>query len=307
MTIVQAFAVWIVTNVGSVASLGINSDAGGRGGRHRGLKHPEPSDRSLETSCYPTARKIQLTSTTGEYLQLFEFVATDSNDADLTTNKTANQSSTLNNNVVKYGPANAVDGDSVSFIHTKKGSNDPNPVWTVDLGTNREVALIEIENRFCGDPSDTSNCLGRLSYAKVELLDSQDNVVDSKSFGDTTGDFTPFLNFNQCLSTVSPTASPTKSPSLSPSSSPSASPTKNCYPAARTIRLTSTTGEYLQLFEFVATDSNNADLTTNKTATQSSTLNNNVVKYGPANAVDGDSVSFIHTKKGNNDPNPVWT
>jgi len=32
------------------------------------------------------------------------------------------------------------------------------------------------------------------------LLDSQDNVVDSKSFGDTTGDFTPFLNFDNCVS-----------------------------------------------------------------------------------------------------------
>ena len=108
-----------------------------------------------------------------------------------------------------------MDGDSVSYIHTKKGRADPNPVWTVDLGTNREVALIEIENRFCGDTSDTSNCLGRLSYAKVELLDSQDNVVDSKSFGDTTGIFTPFLNFNKCQ-TTSPSASPSTSPTNAP-------------------------------------------------------------------------------------------
>eukprot|EP00956_Cyclotella_meneghiniana_P021517 scaffold39309_cov61-Cyclotella_meneghiniana.AAC.1 len=296
MMIVQALTVWIVANVGSVASLGINSNAGG----HRGLKHPESLDRSLETTCYPTARKIRLTSTTGEYLQLFEFVATDPSNADLAINKTATQSSTFGNNIVKYGPANAVDGDRISYTHTNKGRADPNPVWTVDLGTNHEVALIEIENRFCGDTSDTSNCLGRLSYAKVELLDSQDNVVDSKSFGDTTGDFTPLLNFNQCLS-------PTVSPTSSPSASLSASPTKNCYPTAKTIRLISTIGEFLQLFEFVATDPSNADLTTNKTATQSSTFQDSVVKYGPANAVDGDSVSYIHTNKGRADPNPVWT
>eukprot|EP00956_Cyclotella_meneghiniana_P002085 scaffold2340_cov64-Cyclotella_meneghiniana.AAC.5 len=71
-----------------------------------------------------------------------------------------------------------------------------------------------------------------------------------------------FLNFNNFLPTLSPTASPTKSPSSSRSSSPSVSPTGNCYPTASKIRLTSTTGEFLHFFEFVATDSSDADLTT---------------------------------------------
>ena len=148
--------------------------------------------------CYPRASKIRLISTTGDYLHLFEFVAKDPSNASLTTNKTATQSSTYMNKFVKYGPANAVDGDAVSFIHTNKGIADRNPAWTVELGLNSEVSHIEIKNRYCGDMSDAQNCLGRLSYATVELLDSDDNVVDFKSFGDTTGNFSPLLDFNTC-------------------------------------------------------------------------------------------------------------
>eukprot|EP00956_Cyclotella_meneghiniana_P033047 scaffold92862_cov61-Cyclotella_meneghiniana.AAC.5 len=275
----------------------------------QGLKHSEP--RSLQTTCYPTASKIRLIANPGEYLHIFGFVATDPSNADLTRGKPATQTSTLNNNDVKYGPANAVDGDSATFIHTKKGNADPNPVWTVDLEAAHEVALIEIQNRYCEDTNDLDNCLGRLSYATVELLDNLDNVVDSKSFGDTTGELLLSLDFNNCLPTSSPTASPTKSPSLSPSSSPSvspsASPTLNCYPTASKIRLIANPGEYLHIFGFVATDPSNADLTRGKPATQTSTLSDNTVKYGPANAVDGNSATLIHTKKGNADPNPVWT
>ena len=283
------------------------------------ISNPSSSPSASATeSCYPKASKIRLISTTGDYLHLFEFVAKDPSNADLTTNKTATQSSTFSNNFVKYGPANAVDGDAVSFIHTNKGDADPNPVWTVELGLNSEVSLIEIKNRYCGDMNDAPNCLGRLSHATVELLDSDDNVVDSKSFGDTSRVLDLNLDFNTCATSsplatpsnspsVSHSASPSASPRSSPSSSPSASATESCYPKASKIRLISTTGDYLHLFEFVAKDPSNADLTTNKTATQSSTFSNNFVKYGPANAVDGDAVSFIHTNKGDADPNPVWT
>eukprot|EP00956_Cyclotella_meneghiniana_P042727 scaffold249306_cov73-Cyclotella_meneghiniana.AAC.14 len=48
-------------------------------------------------------------------------------------------------------------------------------------------------------------------------------------------------------------------------------------------------------------------MTTKKLATQSSTFGNNIVKCGPANAVDGDRASFTHTNKVKADPNPVWT
>eukprot|EP00956_Cyclotella_meneghiniana_P024254 scaffold48469_cov36-Cyclotella_meneghiniana.AAC.2 len=180
---------------------------------------PSPSASPIE-NCYPTASKIKLVSTTGEFLHIFEFVATDPSNADLTTNKPATQSSTFYNNTVKYGPANAVDGDAVSFIHTDKGNADPNPVWTVDLVVNSQVSHIEIKNRYCGDTNDAQNCLGRLSYATIELLDNQDNVVESKSFGDTTGVLDLNLDFNKCISTVAPTASPTKSPTPTPTRSP---------------------------------------------------------------------------------------
>ena len=155
---------------------------------------------SPTVSCYPRASKIKLSSTTGEPLQLFELVAEDPYGADLTADKTATQSSTLNNNFDRFGAANAVDGDSVSFMHTDSGDVDPNPVWTVELGLNSEVSLVTISNRYCGDITDVSNCLGRLSYAIVELLDSEDTVIGSKTFGDTTGALSPFLDFNTCVS-----------------------------------------------------------------------------------------------------------
>ena len=163
-------------------------------------QHSIPIKRDLKASCYPRASKIKLISTTGEPLQLFQFVAEDPNGADLTSSKAATQSSTFKDNINRFGPANAVDGDPVSFIHTNSGDVDPNPVWTVELGMNSEVSLVMIENRYCGDITDAANCLGRLSNATVELLDSQDEVVGSQSFGDTMGVLDPFLDFNTCVS-----------------------------------------------------------------------------------------------------------
>ena len=131
---------------------------------------------------------------------MFEFIATDPTNFDLTNGKTASQSTTFNDNDVKYGAANAVDRDANTFSHTK--SSDPNPVWSVDLGGSSEIAIVSITNRFCGDVTDPNNCLGRLSGATVELLDSGDNVVAFQSFGDTTGALSPFLDFNTCVSNI---------------------------------------------------------------------------------------------------------
>ena len=138
-------------------------------------------------------------------------MATDPSNADLTTNKSATHSSTYKDDIVKYGAANAVDGNTASEMHTKRGAADPNPEWTVELGLNSEVSLIEIRNRYCVNTNDAANCLGRLSYATVELLDSQDNVVTSKQLGNTTGVLDLNLDFNSCV-TTSPSASPSASP-----------------------------------------------------------------------------------------------
>ena len=131
---------------------------------------------------------------------MFEFIATDPSNFDLTNGKTVSQSTTFNDNDVQYGPANAVDRDANTFSHTK--SSDSNPFWSVDLGGSREVAIVSITNRYCGDVTDPNNCLGRLSEATVELLDSGDNVVAFQSFGDTTGALSPFLDFNTCVSNI---------------------------------------------------------------------------------------------------------
>ena len=131
---------------------------------------------------------------------MFQFIATDPTNFDLTNGKTASQSTTFNNNHVKYGAANAVDRDANTFSHTK--SSDPNPVWSVDIGGSSEIAIVSVTNRYCGDVTDPNNCLGRLSGATVELLDSGDNVVAFQSFGDTTGALSSFLDFNTCVSNI---------------------------------------------------------------------------------------------------------
>eukprot|EP00956_Cyclotella_meneghiniana_P020611 scaffold36591_cov40-Cyclotella_meneghiniana.AAC.1 len=143
-------------------------------GRLKASNHLIPTDRALQTSCYPTASKIRIFPSNGNILNMFEFIATDPTNFDLTNGKTASQSTTFNDNDVKYGAANAVDRDANTFSHTK--SSDPNPVWSVDLGGSSEIAIVSITNRFCGGVTDTNNCLGRLSGATVELLDSGDNL-----------------------------------------------------------------------------------------------------------------------------------
>jgi hypothetical protein len=76
--------------------------------------------------------------------------------------------------------------------------------------------------------------------------------------------------------------------------------TNSCYPNAKTVRLESTTGEQIQMFELKAISSGE-NVALNKTAVQSSTFK---TKYASL-ALDGDSTTFSHTDDGNT-TNAFW-
>jgi hypothetical protein len=92
--------------------------------------------------------------------------------------------------------------------------------------------------------------------------------------------------------TLSPTPSPSKKPTQIPTNAPT--PPLKCYDAKK-IRLESTTGEHLQLFELKALSSN-TNVALQGTATQSSNWGR---RFRASNAIDGDENSFSHTNDSN--------
>ena len=72
----------------------------------------------------------------------------------------------------------AIDGDLTTFSHTQ--SNGYNEWWEVDLGQNVAIDRIRITNRDCV----LSDCLVRLSYAKMDLTDDSGTVVATRQFYD---------------------------------------------------------------------------------------------------------------------------
>jgi hypothetical protein len=75
-----------------------------------------------------------------------------------------------------------------------------------------------------------------------------------------------------------------------------------CVPAGvRTIRLESTTGNQIQMFDFKAFTPSGEEVAGGKVATQSSTLRS-LPRFVASNAVDGNGLSFSHT----DDANPFW-
>jgi hypothetical protein len=74
----------------------------------------------------------------------------------------------------------ANDGDMNTFSHT--ASNGYNPWWEVDLGTSVAIEKIHVVNRDC----QSAECLARLSYATLSLVDETGNMVATRNFGDTS-------------------------------------------------------------------------------------------------------------------------
>ncbi len=261
----------------------------------------QPLSRSL-TSCYPEARKVRLESTTGQQIQMFEFQALSAGE-NMALNKTATQSSTLASNAASF----AVDGNVTTFSHT----NDVNAEWEVDLGGTISLESVFIKNRWCGNPSDTNGCLCRLSGATLSLLNEQGEVVSAQVIGNTCGAHDLSLDVSSCTPTTTTTSSSTSTQlitttTVSPLTTTSATAVNDattispgfCYPYARKIKLESTTGAQIQMFEFEVMSPDDVNVALSKNASQSSTLGTRSASF----AVDGDPMTYSHT----NDISALW-
>lgn len=138
------------------------------------------------------AKKIKLVSTTYEPLHMYE-VQILSNDTNVALTGIAIQSSTYNDNVAQFGASKAIDGNAVTFSHTKVGS--PGEWWELDLQSTTGVESIRILNKGC--PS-TPVCLCRLTGAVIHLYDSSENLVSTRNIGDTCNVDTVLENFDTC-------------------------------------------------------------------------------------------------------------
>jgi hypothetical protein len=153
-----------------------------------------PDAHRALTSCHPAAvAKIRVSATTGQPIQMFEFMAYDSSSTDVAPGKAVTQSTTQNN---KFGAGKAVDRNNSTFSHT--ASYDTSATWEVELGQYYTITSVSVLNRWCVDINDGPGCLCRLSGATVDLLDASNGDVASASFGDTCGKLNPILDFNTC-------------------------------------------------------------------------------------------------------------
>ena len=80
-----------------------------------------------------------------------------------------------------------------------------------------------------------------------------------------------------------------------PTPAPIPAPSAACYPNVKKIKLESTTGQPIQLFEIKAYSSGGVNVAKNAYATQSSTLK----KFFASNSVDDDVATFSHTNDAN--------
>ena len=138
--------------------------------------------------CGTTARKVKVQSTTGERIHVFELEAY-SLGGNIAVGKQATQSSTPRaddgTTYNTYDSSRAVDGSKSTFSETD--ANDSSPWLEVDLGEQYSIEHVQLLNRYCIDQSDPSDCLCRLSNANLSLLDDRNQVVATKSLGDTCG------------------------------------------------------------------------------------------------------------------------
>ena len=158
----------------------------------------------------------------------------------------------------------AIDNSAYSFSHTA----DSNAWLQVSLGQQVEVDSVEILNRWCTDITDPIHCLCRLSNATVSLLDSEGSVIASQSTGDTCDKPSFKLDFTNSFR----------------------------LPSANKIKLQSTSGNPVHIFE-LEVYSSNLNIAPGKSVTQSSTFNDKD-KFSAGMAADGDLKTFSHTKSG---------
>ena len=161
-------------------------------------------------------RKVKISSTTGEMIQVLELKVIDPNLFNRAAGKPAYQSSDYvldsSGNVAKA--SYAVDGTLTTFSSTS--SNDNSGWLMVDLVEDTPLKYIMIENRNCPQ-ENVSQCLCRLSYASVQILDEQDNVIDEQRLGGMCGQYGTSVLFPKCYDiTASPAGSSSTFPTWSP-------------------------------------------------------------------------------------------
>ena len=108
----------------------------------------------------------------------------------------------------------AVDGDLSTFSST---NSDDNSAWLmVDLEEDTTLKNVMIANRNCVN-ENVNQCLCRLSYASVQILDEHDNIIDEQNLGSTCGKYNVLAQFPKCYDII---ASPVGSSSTFPTWSP---------------------------------------------------------------------------------------
>lgn len=141
-------------------------------------------DTDSSSPC-PQARYIKvLQNTTAEQLYLSE-VQVFSSGSNVAVGKNSSQASTFvgNGTMTPRYAFHAVDGDLTTYSQT----DCVNPWWIVDLGWPMPIQNVTIINHLCRDESDEAGCLCRLSHAMMLLLDDNESIISSSSFGDTCG------------------------------------------------------------------------------------------------------------------------
>jgi len=145
--------------------------------------------------------------------------------------KSATQSSTFRN----FSASAAIDGNINTFSHT----NDDNAWLEIDMGDVHPIKYAAIANRWCSDPSDPIGCLCRLSGVKLLLIDDSDSVVATKSIGNTCGLKEVTVQFDVKCTTSTQARDVYTSHQV----------TRGCLPLAKILKLQSTAGLAISVFE----------------------------------------------------------
>lgn len=222
---------------------------------------------SSQPSCFHTAHKLKIESITDNPLHVFE-VQIISKGMNVAKGKNSSQSTTKKT----FTSSMAVDGMNNTFSHT----DDSNPWWEVDLGGSFSVEYVKILNRWCQNISDPTHCLCRLSNASVSIHDDQGVAIATASTNNTCGVSQVHLAFPAPCSSLSPTMSPVF---------------PLCYPHVRKIKLLSSTGQPIHLFELQVFSLENVNLALSGMASQSSTFKS----FSAKNAIDNNVNTFTHT------------
>ena len=175
---------------------------------------PSPEEEKIQPSLC-TVKRIKVQSTTTLPIHIFELRAI-SDGINLALGGNTRQSSTYNNDGLKFGAANAADGNEATFSSTMDGEAQ---WWEVNLEVAANIQSIQILNRFCGqDQNDPMQCLCRLSYAELELSNEHGKIIATRRLQNLCGVLSVWEDFELCIFT---TETPTKFPAaIQPTFSP---------------------------------------------------------------------------------------